>query len=569
MCGIAALFGTEVQSRDMLRMLGVAARRGPEGTALRAVRGGVLGHAALRFVDVEHNQQPLATREGACLVWNGELYNWRELSAQYALGARNDSQALLFGLLSRGPDFLRELDGQLAFVAQLPRDGELITLVGRDRWGICPLVFGWNARGELALGSTPETLQAAGVRDAYTVPAGTFGRIRRHELQLESYFELPRPAPAQQRWVSLEEVQQLAVERVLSRIPERTHELFSTLGGMDSQFVTATLARALRGELGGAVTVVPWDAAEGGDLPQVRETLALLEREGVHVRHHVVALTPEFVREQLDRLLSLLGPDLFHILCGLAEDRVAAEVQRLGGRVIMTAGGPDEAGRSYDRWTFLHQDLDLELAWWRLAAQFGSSEGVRAGLVFGERGIENRVPLADLIMLATQMRPEQKQRIDAPGDGLHLASLRMEGKLFWKQALAGLLPESSLAARKQPVHGSTGAMPALHALLREDAAFASAREAFAWRAYQLGWNAIVFGDLRQLDRDDPITECQLYALYRWSALQPELFALGGPHRYGEYQGYLPRSEDDPLRRAYKPLCHDWQLGPGVPIRPVR
>jgi asparagine synthetase B (glutamine-hydrolysing) len=553
----------------MLRMLRVAARRGPEGTALRAVQGGLVGHAALRFVDVVHNQQPLVTREGACLVWNGELYNWRALDGQHALRARNDSQVLLFGLSSRGPSFLRELDGQFAFVAQLMRDGAAETLVGRDRWGICPLVFGWNARGVLAFGSTPETLQAAGVRDVYSVPAGTWGRVRGQELQLESYFQLPRLPLAEQRWVPVAEVRELALERVHSRIPERTQELFTTLGGMDSQFVTASVARALRGELGGAVTVVPDADAEGGDLPQVRATLALLEREGIHVRHHVVRLTSDFVREQLDRLLCLLGPDLFHVLCALAEDRVAAAVQRLGGRVIMTAGGPDEAGRSYDRWTFLHQGLDQELAWWRLAEQFGSSEGVRAGLVFGERGLENRVPLADLIMLAAQMRPEQKQHIEAVGDGLHLASQRMQGKLFWKQALAGLLPELSLAACKQPIHGSTGALPALHALLREDTAFAGARDAFARHAQQLGWNAIVFGDLCRLDREDPVTECQLYALYRWSLLRPELFALGGAHRYGAYHAYLPRSEDEPLRRAYKPLCHDWQLGPEVPIRPVR
>jgi hypothetical protein len=131
------------------------------------------------------------------------------------------------------------------------------------------------------------------------------------------------------------------------------------------------------------------------------------------------------------------------------------------------------------------------------------------------------------------------------------------------------LPELSLNARKQPIHGSTGALPALHTLLRQDMAFARVRDGFAEHAQRLGWNAIVFGDLCRLDRNDPVTECQLYALYRWSLLQPELFALGGVHRYGPYQAYLPRSEYDPLRRAYKPLCHDWQLGPDVPIRPVR
>jgi hypothetical protein len=236
-------------------------------------------------------------------------------------------------------------------------------------------------------------------------------------------------------------------------------------------------------------------------------------------------LTPEFAAQNLERLLLLLGPDLFHILCGLAEDLVAQTVRRLGGRTIMTAGGPDEAGRSYDRWTFLHRGLDEERAWQRLCEQFGSSEGVRAGLVFGEHGIENRVPLADLIELAAHMPASQKQRVLDEGDGRTVASLRMESKLFWRAALSGSLPAQCLDARKEPIHGSTGALSALLEVARADLRFTQARHSFALHAWQLGWNGIMFGKLWELDPENALTECQLYALYRWSLLQPELFAL--------------------------------------------
>jgi hypothetical protein len=348
------------------------------------------------------------------------------------------------------------------------------------------------------------------------------------------------------------------------------------LGGIDSQFVTATVARAVRGAFGGAVTVVPWQAngsaagaASASDLPYVQATLARLASEGVSVEHSIAELTPELVHANLSRLCKLLGPDLFHLLCGLAEDLVAATVQRLGGRAIMTAGGPDEAGRSYDRWTFLHRGLDEELAWHRLCEQFASSEGVRAGLVFGERGLENRVPLADLIELATEVAPEHKQRVHDAGDGLRVASLRMETKIFWREALSGVLPALCLAARKEPIHGSTGALRALHHVLAHDAEFQRCRREFAAYAAYLGWNGIVFADLRALDPNNMLTECQVYALYRWSLVEPDKFRWGGEYRYGAHIDYLPRSDDDPAARVHKPLCHDWLLGHDVPLRPVQ
>lgn len=567
MCGIAGVFGAAAHPDTLQSMLAVAARRGPEGTNSCAHPDGLVGHAALRFVEIEHNAQPLRLEDGSLLVWNGQIYNWRTLNAEHQLAAATDTQALLHGLRRFGSAFLREIEGQFAFIAYFasgPFAGR--SMLGRDKWGICPLVYGSCGTAGLAIGSTAEVVQRAGVRDVRSVPAGTYGWLRPSSVELATWYRLPAAQSGEP--IALDRVRALVEARVLSRIPDQPRELFTTLGGIDSQFVTTCVARALRGGFGGAVTVVPHAAGSSSDLPFVQHTLAMLKAENIDVPHHIAVLTPEFVAANIDRLLNLLGPDLFHVLCGLAEDLVAQTVKAHGGRAIMTAGGPDEAGRSYDRWTFLHLGLDEERAWHRLCEQFGSSEGVRAGLVFGEHGIENRVPLADLIELSAQIPASQKQRVLDPGDGRSLASLRMESKLFWRAALRGMLPAQCLEARKEPIHGSTGAMSALREVARADARFAQDRHNFALHAWQLGWNGIVFGKLWELDPDNALTECQLYALYRWSLLQPQLFALGGEHRYGPYVEYLPRFVDEPTLRTFKPLCYDWQLGFDVPLRAI-
>jgi asparagine synthase (glutamine-hydrolysing) len=566
MCGIAVVIGGRAGVPDgvLTRMTSVAARRGPEGIRTWCTRDVQLAHCALSFVARGNNVQPRVRDDGTWLVWNGEIYNWKKLSESHRLGAQNDTDTLLLGLLAQGAQFLRELDGQFAFVAQLADS----IIVGRDKWGICPLTFGRANEGFLAIGSTTEVVQAAGIRDIKAVPAGTVGVVRGSELALSTWYRLQARAPAA---LDADDVRRFAEQRVHSRIPDRADELFTTMGGIDSQFVTAAVARHTHGNFGGAVTVVPHGMALGdlGDYPYVRATLDLLEREGIRVAHHVAVLTPEFAAQNLDRLLRLLGPDMFQLICAFGEDLVAQTVQQAGGRTIMTAGGPDEAGRSYDRWTFVHRGLDQELAWRRLAEQFSSSEGVRAGLVFGERGIENRVPLADLIELATQLPANEKQQIQHAGDGRHVSSLRMESKIFWRRALRELLPHACIAAPKQPIHGSIRALDVLHGLACADAAYRQERSGFVHQAFWLGWNGIVYAvDMRCVEPSERIAECQLYALYRWSKLEPELFEQGGAHRYGAYVNHVPRSQDEPRLRVHKPLCYDWQIGPEVPLRPV-
>ncbi len=561
MCGIAVLVGHGASRDALARMARIAARRGPEGLRTFSIAECHFAHAALRFVDVGPNEQPYV-HDGCVLVWNGEIYNWKELG----VGARNDTETLLSGLRDEGAGFLNRIDGQFAFVARI---GSQLWF-GRDKWGICPLVYGRTPEGWLAIGSTSEVIEASGAPVVKTVPAGALGSFSGNQLTWSSWYRLPRARVPPLRPIQPEDVLEFAEERVWSRIPDNPRDLFTTMGGMDSQFVSACVARRTRGVFGGAVTVVPRFAERSAsDYPRAKATIERLATEGIAVAHHVVELTPEFVQRNLDRLLELLGPDLFQVLCALGEDLVAATVQRLGGRVIMTAGGPDEAGRSYDRWTFLHRGLDEELAWHRLCEQFPSSEGVRAGLVFGERGIENRVPLADLIELAIDISPGDKQRVDSEGDGWTLASMRMEGKIFWRRALRAVLPDACLDARKEPIHGSIGALPVLAELARGDRTYQHARRDFAQCAFRLGWNGIVFADLRALDSRDDLPECQLYALYRWSCVAPRLFSRGGEARYGTYADFLPRAQDLPLERMHKPLCYDWQLGREVSVRMVR
>jgi hypothetical protein len=266
----------------------------------------------------------------------------------------------------------------------------------------------------------------------------------------------------------------------------------------------------------------------------------MLQQEGITINHYVVQLTPQYVDSALDRLLKVLGPDYFNICCGLAEDLVATTAKKYGGKAIMTAGGPDEAGRSYKNWTLQYKD-NLDAGFYAVCDQFASSEGVRAGLVFGELGLENRVPLAFLIEESMSVPAEQKQIVKSWGDGSNPTTILMEDKIFWRQALDGILPKRSLRKPKETIHSASGAKLALQYVADNDQQYQIERQAFRTEAEKLGW-FITFDD---------------YCLWRWSKLEPEKFAAGANAYYGVSNGrelsYSFELED----KIARPICYDW------------
>src|ERR1700759_2761911 len=102
MCGIAVLIGADAPREALHRMAEVASRRGPERTRIWAESDCQLAHAALSFVEIGDNSQPHVRADGSWIVWNGEIYNWRELSAAYDFSATTDTGTLLSGLRARG-----------------------------------------------------------------------------------------------------------------------------------------------------------------------------------------------------------------------------------------------------------------------------------------------------------------------------------------------------------------------------------------------------------------------------------------------------------------------------------
>jgi asparagine synthase (glutamine-hydrolysing) len=159
MCGIAGWVasGPAAPPADTLAdMLGALAHRGPDGagavhTQCRATRHEVaLGHRRLAIIDPVGAPQPMrATAAGLTLVFNGEIYNFRDLRRTLELAGLNcerdsDTEVLLRGYELWGHDVVHRLRGMFAFAVWDERDESLF--LARDRFGEKPLFIA--ARGD-------------------------------------------------------------------------------------------------------------------------------------------------------------------------------------------------------------------------------------------------------------------------------------------------------------------------------------------------------------------------------------------------------------------------------------
>lgn len=166
MCGIIGLYdghGREPFDPALVkRMADAIVHRGPNGEGFHIMPGIALGHRRLAIIDLAGGHQPMFSRDGAVtVVFNGEIYNFRELAAELkSLGqifhTRSDTEVILNAWAAWGPDCVKRLHGQFAFALWDSRSETL--LLARDRIGKKPLYYTVHENRRLAFASELKAL---------------------------------------------------------------------------------------------------------------------------------------------------------------------------------------------------------------------------------------------------------------------------------------------------------------------------------------------------------------------------------------------------------------------------
>ncbi len=151
MCGIVGEIrfdGAPVDRAAIQRMADAIAHRGPDGEGVLAKGNVGLGHRRLAIIDLTTGDQPMSTPDGnVAIVFNGEIYNYRELRAELEqqgaqFRTQSDTEVLLQGWRVWGREMLTRLRGMFAFC--IVDFTHRRWMVARDHFGIKPLWFRWT-----------------------------------------------------------------------------------------------------------------------------------------------------------------------------------------------------------------------------------------------------------------------------------------------------------------------------------------------------------------------------------------------------------------------------------------
>ena len=332
MCGIAGAVALRADGRPdrqtVERMSCALAHRGPDGEGYwEAPNGrGALAHRRLSVIDLETGQQPMLSVSGTnALVFNGEIYNYRELRLELersgaTFRTQSDTEVILQLYERYGDRLVDHLRGMFAFALW---DGARDRMVfARDRIGKKPLYHAM-LNGSLYFSSSLSSLRAAmpsrpaldvtavdafmtlgyipAPRTVYAgvkkLEAGTVMVVERGEISVRSFWHLadePMFAGTFDEAVdALDELLGTAVDiRLRSDVPLGVF----LSGGIDSSLVTAVAARRSPTTLR-TFTIAFDDAAfdESGYAARVAEHLGT-EHRAFKVRPDVLALLPRYVR---------------------------------------------------------------------------------------------------------------------------------------------------------------------------------------------------------------------------------------------------------------------------------
>jgi asparagine synthase (glutamine-hydrolysing) len=416
MCGIvgivAAPGGSPPSEAVGHAMNAAITHRGPDDEGLYVDGQAMIGMRRLSIIDLEGGHQPVHNEEGTIqAVFNGEIYNFRELRAEleghgHRFYTSSDTEVIVHGYEQWGEGVFARLDGMFGIGLW---DTKTRTLVlGRDRFGEKPLFYshltsGGPAEHRLVFASelksllqvpgfsrriSPEAVRAY-VCFGYVptpgsifegvgkLPPGHYLRFVDGKVSIHRYYQLDLQPKLNLTEADAErELARLLDQAVESRLVADVPFGAFLSGGLDSSVVVALMSRHLSQPV--RTFSIGFHEAEFNELADAKRVSRHLGTE-----HHELVVEPDAV-DLLQSLVWFLDEPFAdssavptYLVAKLARERV---------KMVLTGDAGDETFAGYDRYL---RYLDLQKLG-ALKPAAAATAAVAGHLVPAERGFRLR-----------------------------------------------------------------------------------------------------------------------------------------------------------------------------------
>jgi asparagine synthase (glutamine-hydrolysing) len=270
MCGIAGFVSTQYKETDLKNMTHALRHRGPDaaGFYFDEKKGIGLGHRRLSIIDLSENaNQPFFSHNTRYIaVYNGEIYNYKEVAQKelLSLKTQSDTEVFVENFNKKGAQSVEDFSGMFAFAVWDTVEEKLY--LSRDRVGIKPLFYYFDGKNlafaseikallqlpidktlnsealanYLYLGYFPQ--EESVFKHIKKLPAGSVGVFHKGSFSIKSYWSLAseiKETTIKDEKTAKEQLKNLLIDSVkgqlLSDVPLGTF----LSGGIDSSTVTA------------------------------------------------------------------------------------------------------------------------------------------------------------------------------------------------------------------------------------------------------------------------------------------------------------------------------------------
>ena len=375
MCGIAGCYQQADGPKLTDIMTDRIAHRGPDASGVWSHQDDrvsvQLGHRRLSIIDLSAAADQPLSKSGLTIVYNGELYNYRELKKELAshgvsFVTSSDTEVVLEAWRYWGPASLPRFRGMFAFALADEQTGELF--LARDPLGIKPLFYLRRGEGALFASELKALVSAVGpelriepdalvasmlyywvpeqfcaIKGVRKLPAGSWARLRPDgHLQVEHYWQVADvardaaagPAPDLRRVI-----EESVAAHLVADVPVSSF----LSGGLDSSIITVLAHRAAQEIDAYTITFRPEDQR----LEAMPDDAVYARKVAAHfgVKLHEIEISPDIV-DLLPRMVDALDEPIGDpaaintlLMCQAARER--------GVKVILSGMGADELFGGY------------------------------------------------------------------------------------------------------------------------------------------------------------------------------------------------------------------------------
>jgi asparagine synthase (glutamine-hydrolysing) len=371
MCGIVGGIGPSSPQKQLLdAQLKSIEHRGPDDSGTYISNGIGIGMCRLAIVEIAVGKQPATDlSEKIHIVWNGEIYNYRELRAeleQRGVYCRDssESEVVINLYLEFGLNFVNKLNGMFAIAIHDARDNSLHLI--RDRIGKKPLwlsklsdgtlFFASEVRG-LMLARPDRTLRTnmisevmqygyvnspnSSFNEIYQLPPGSIATWNSGKIATSTYWTPDFDTKLSIAYDEALEITKELIEGAVKRrlISERPLGSFLS-GGFDSTVVTAYMARLMKEKV--QTYSIGFHSAQYNEAHHAKRVAEFL---GTSHHEEILSPDPAVVIEDITHVLDQPLAD-----SSIVPTYLLAKFARENLIVALGGDGGDEIFGGYDRY---------------------------------------------------------------------------------------------------------------------------------------------------------------------------------------------------------------------------